>query len=36
MEETGHYDDLTVEQEPFSDDLGVEESRDAMEEFVVE
>ena len=26
VEETGHYDDLTVEQEPFSDDLGVEET----------
>ena len=36
MEETGHYDDLADDQEPFSDDLGVEESRDAMEEFVVE
>ena len=36
MEEIGHYDKLAEEQEPFSDDLGVEESRDAMEEFVVE
>ena len=36
VEETGHYNDLADDQEPFSDDLGVEESRDAMEEFVVE
>ena len=36
VEETGHYDELAEEQEPFSDELGVEETSDAMEEFVVE
>ena len=36
VEETGHYDELAEDQEPFSDELGVEETRDAIEEFVVE
>ena len=36
MEETGHYDELAEEQEPFSDELGVEETRDAKEEFAVD
>ena len=36
VEETGQYDELAEEQEPFSDELGVEETSDAMEEFVVE
>ena len=36
MEETGHYNDFAEEQESFSDELGVEETSDAMEEFVVE
>ena len=36
VEETGHYDELAEEQEPFSDELGVEETSDAIEEFVVE
>ena len=36
VEETGHYDELAEDQEPFSDELGVEETSDAMEEFVVE
>ena len=36
MEETGRYDKLAEEQEPFSDDLGVEETRDAIEGFVVD
>ena len=36
VEETGHYDDFAEEQESFSDELGVEETSDAIEEFVVE
>ena len=36
VEETGHYDELAEDQEPFSDDLGVEETRDAREEPVVD
>ena len=36
VEEAGHYDELAEDQEPFSDELGVEETRDALEEFVVE
>ena len=36
VEEAGHYDELAEDQEPFSDELGVEETRDAIEEFVVE
>ena len=36
MEKTGHYDELAEDQEPFFDELGVEETRDAIEEFVVE
>ena len=36
VEETGHYDEFAEEQEPFSDELGVEETSDAIEEFVVE
>ena len=36
VEETGHYDELAEDQEPFSDDLGVEETRDAKEEPVVD
>ena len=36
VEETGHYDELAEDQEPFSDELGVEEARDDIEEFVVE
>ena len=36
MEETGHYDELAEEQEPFSDDLGVEETKDAIEELIVD
>ena len=36
MEETGHYDEFAEEQEPFSDELGVEETRDAKEEFAVD
>ena len=36
VEETGHYDEFAEEQEPFSDELGVEETRDAKEEFAVD
>ena len=36
VEETGHYDELAEDQEPFSDELGVEETRDAKEEFAVD
>ena len=36
VEEAGHYDELAEDQEPFSDELGVEETSDAIEEFVVE
>ena len=36
VEDTGHYDELAEDQEPFSDKLGVEEAVDAIEEFVVE
>ena len=35
VEETGHQDELAEEQEPFSDDLGVEETGDALEELAV-
>ena len=36
VEETGHQDELAEEQEPFSDDLGVEETGDALEELAVD
>ena len=36
VEDTGHQDELAEDQEPFSDELGVEETSDAIEEFVVE
>ena len=36
VEETGHYDELAEDQEPFSDELGVGETRDAKEEFAVD
>ena len=35
VEEIGHQDELAEEQEPFSDDLGVEETGDALEELAV-
>ena len=36
VEETGQYDELAEDQEPFSDELGVGETRDAKEEFAVD
>ena len=36
VEETGHQDELAEDQEPISDDLGAEETRDAVEEFGVD
>ena len=36
VEETGHYDELAEDQEPFSDELGAEEARDVKEELAVE
>ena len=36
VEETGHQDELAEEQEPFSDDLEVEETGDALEELAVD
>ena len=36
VEEAGHYDELAEDQEPFSDDIGVEETRDAQEELAVD
>ena len=36
VEETGQYDELAEDQEPFSDELGVEEARDVKEEFAVD
>ena len=35
VEETGHQNELAEDQEPFSDDLGVEETGDALEELAV-
>ena len=36
VEEIGHQDELAEDQEPFSDDIGVEETRDAQEELAVD
>ena len=36
VEETGHYDEFAEEQEPFSDDLGVKETRGDIEELLVD
>ena len=36
VEEIGHQDELAEEQEPFSDDLGVEVTGDALEELAVD
>ena len=35
VEETGHQNELAEDQEPFSDDLGAEETEDAIEELAV-
>ena len=36
VEEIGRYDKLAEEQEPFSDDLGVKETRGDIEELLVD